>query len=137
MDNKKQQIQSRVTIDLRYYNNIRDKAKLADTLKEEIETLKVKHDKEINKLKEEGKIAVMVETPFGRLLGGKPHLVEVCGLDKVRSEFEDAIINEEVNKANEKLIKELAESKTRISDLEAEVERLKGRSLIKRITNKF
>lgn len=128
---------SRVTIDLSYYNSIRDKAKSADVLKEEIEALKKKHQDEIHQLKEEGKIAVMVETPFGRLFGGKPHVLEVVGLDKVRPQFEEAIINEEVGKANEKLIKELAESKTKVSDLEAEIERLKGRSLWERITNKF
>lgn len=128
---------SRVTIDLSYYNSIRDKAKSADVLKEEIEALKKKHQDEIRQLKEEGKIAVMVETPFGRLFGGKPHVLEVVGLDKVRQQFEEAIINEEVGKANEKLIKELAESKTKVSDLEAEIERLKGRSLWERITNKF
>ena len=128
---------SRVTIDLSYYNSIRDKAKSADVLKEEIEALKKKHQDEIRQLKEEGKIAVMVETPFGRLFGGKHHVLEVVGLDKVRPQFEEAIINEEVGKANEKLIKELAESKTKVSDLEAEIERLKGRSLWERITNKF
>ena len=128
---------SRVTIDLNYYNSIRDKAKQVDVLNQEIAALKKKHQEEIQGLKEDGKIAVMVQSPMGRLFGLKPDVLEIVGLDKVRPQFEEAIINEEVGKANVKLIKELAENKTKISDLEDEIKRLKGRSLWKRIRNKF
>ena len=55
---------NKVTIELDEYNEVRDKAKEACRLEEEIEELKKKHDAEIHQLKEEGKIAVMVQSPF-------------------------------------------------------------------------
>ena len=126
-----------VTIELHKYNAVRDRAKEADSLETEIVELKKKHDDEIHQLKEEGKIAVMVQSPFGRLFGGKPHILEIVGLDKVRSEIEQHIIDDEVAKANSKLIKELAESKAKVSDLEAKIEYLQNRSLWQRIRNIF
>lgn len=126
-----------VTIELYKYNEVRDRAKEADRLETEIVELKKKHDDEIHQLKEEGKIAVMVQSPFGRLFGGKPHILEIVGLDKVRSEIEQHIIDGEVAKANSKLIKELAESKAKVSDLEAKIEYLQNRSLWQRIRNVF
>ena len=126
-----------VTIELYKYNEVRDRAKEACRHEEEIEELKKKHDAEIHQLKEEGKIAVMVESPFGRLFGGKPQILEIVGLDKVRSEIEQHIIDDEVEKASSKLTKELAESKAKVSDLEAEIEYLQNRSLWQRIRNIF
>ena len=120
---------SRVTIDLSYYNSIRDKANRVDALEKEIQDLKKKHDEEIHQLKDEGKIAVMVESPLGRLFGCKPHLLEVVGLEKVRPQMQEAIIQEEVSKQYEETLKELANT-------QAEVERLKGRGLWARIRNK-
>lgn len=127
---------SKVILEVSEYKELLEKAREVEESKQEIIDLKQRHDKEINELMEEGKIAVMVESPFGRLFGGKPHVLKVVGLDKVRPQFEEAIVNEEVSKANAKLIKELAEAQTKASDLEAEVERLKGRGLIARILNK-
>lgn len=126
-----------VTIELHKYNAVRDRAKEADRLEGEIIELKKKHEDEIRQLKEEGKIAVMVQSPFGRLFGGNPHILEIVGLDKVRSEIEQHIIDDEVAKANSKLIKELAESKAKVSDLEAKIEYLQNRSLWQRIRNIF
>ena len=79
----------------------------------------------------------MVQSPLGRLFGCKPTILEIVGLDKVRSEIEQHIIDDEVAKANAKLIKELAESKATVSDLKAEIEFLKERSLWQRIRNIF
>ena len=126
-----------VTIELHKYNAVRDRAKEADRLETEIEELKKKHDDEIHQLKEEGKIAVMVESPFGRIFGGKPQIFEIVGLDKVRSQIEQHIIDDEVEKAKSKLVKELAESKAKVSDLEAKIEYLQNRSLWQRIRNIF
>lgn len=126
-----------VTIELHKYDAVRERAKEADRLETEIVELKKKHEDEIHQLKEEGKIAVMVQSPFGRLFGGKPHILEIVGLDKVRSEIEQHIIDDEVAKANSKLIKELAESKAKVSDLEAKIEYLQNRSLWQRIRNIF
>ena len=135
--NEIEEVMEEVTIGLHKYNAVRDRAKEADRLETEIEELKNKHDDEIHQLKEEGKIAVMVESPFGRLFGGKPHILEIVGLDKVRSEIEQHIIDCEVEKANSKLIKELAESNAKVSDLEAKIEYLQNRSLWQRIRNVF
>lgn len=133
-----------VTIELHKYNAVRDRAKEADRLEGEIEELKKKHDAEIHQLKEEGKIAVMVQSPFGRVFGGKPQILEIVGLDKVRSEIEQHIIDDEVAKATSKLIKELAEAranvsdlKANVSDLKAKIEYLQNRSLWKKIVNVF
>lgn len=128
---------SEVTIELSHYNYLRDKSKEAENLRNEIEKLKEKHESEIHQLKEEGKVAVMVQSPLGRLFGCKPTILEIVGLDKVRSEIEQHIIDDEVAKANAKLIKELAESKATVSDLKAEIEFLKERSLWQRIRNIF
>ena len=119
---------SKVTIDLFEYNELRDAAKELDQTKAKMAEAQKAHENEIHQLKEEGKIAVMVESPFGRLFGGKPHVLEIVGLDKVRPQFEEAIINEEVGKANDKLIKELAEANTKISDLKEELESIKSRN---------
>lgn len=126
-----------VTIRLCSYNELRDRAEEACRLEEEIEELKKKHDAEIHQLKEEGKIAVMVQSPFGRIFGGKPQILEIVGLDKVRSEIEQHIIDDEVEKAESRLIKELAEARVKVSDLEAEIEYLQNRSLWQRIVNVF
>jgi len=126
-----------VTIELQKYNAVRDRAKEADRLETEIEELKKKHEDEIHQLKEKGKIAVMVESPFGRVFGGKPHILEIVGLDKVRSEIEQHIIDNEVEKAKSKLINELAEANAKVSDLEAKIEYLQNRSLWQRIVNVF
>ena len=128
---------SKVTIELSEYNELRDAAKELDQTKAKMAEAQKRHEDEIHQLKEEGKIVVMVESPLGRLFGGKPHVLEIVGLDKVRPQFEEAIIDAEVTKANEKLIKELAETKTRVSDLEAENERLKSLNLWQRIRNIF
>lgn len=132
-----EEVMEEVTIGLCSYNKLRDRAKEADRLEGEIEELKKKHEDEIHQLKEKGKIAVMVESPLGRVLGGKPHFLEIVGLDKVRSEIEQHIIDGEVAKAKSKLIKELAESKAKVSDLEAKIEYLQNRSLWQRIVNVF
>lgn len=128
---------NKVTIELDEFNEIRDGAKEAIRLEEKIVELKKKHEDEIRQLKEEGKIAVMVQSPFGSLFGDKPHILEIVGLDKVRSEIEQHIIDGEVAKAKSKLIKELAESKAKVSDLEAKIEYLQNRSLWQRIVNVF
>ena len=128
---------SKVTIELSEYNSLRDQACEVESIKQEMANAQKRHEDEIHQLKEEGKIVVMVESPLGRLFGGKPIIREIVGLDKVRPQFEEAIINEEVSKANEKLIKELAEAQTKASDLDDEIERLKGRSLWQRICDIF
>lgn len=128
---------SKVTIELSEYNALRDASKELEQANKNLEEANKAHAKEIQQLKEEGKIAVMVESPFGRLFGGKPHIVEIVGIEKVRSQIEEHIIDEEVKKANATLIKELAEAKTKISDLKEDIEQLKGRSLWQRIRNKF
>ena len=126
-----------VTISLHEYNELRDQAKQVESIKKEMEEAQKHHEDEIHQLKEEGKIVVMVESPLGRLFGGKPHVLEIVGLDKVRPQFEEAIINEEVGKANAKLIDELAKARTELSDLEEKLERVKNRCLWERICNKF
>ncbi len=114
-----------VTIELSHYNDLRDKAKEAEKLQKEIEQLKEKHEQEIEQLVKEGKVAVMVQSPFGRLFGLKPTLIEIVNMDEVRSEIEQHIIDDEVAKANAKLIKELSECKSKLSDCKAYIEYLK------------
>ena len=128
---------SKVTIELSEYNELRDAAKELDQTKAKMVEVQKAHENEIHQLKEEGKIVVMVQSPFGRLFGGKPHVLEIVGLDKVRPQFEEAIINEEVGKANGKLIKELAEVNTKISDLKEELESIKSRNFWQRLRNLF
>lgn len=128
---------SKVTIELSEYNELRDAAKELDQTKAKMEEAQKAHENEIHELKEEGKIAVMVESPLGRLFGCKPFIKEIVGLDKVRSQIEEAIISEEVGKANSKLIKELAEANTKISDLEEELESIKSRNFWQRLRNLF
>ncbi|MBQ8969230.1 MAG: hypothetical protein IJ064_05820 [Bacteroidaceae bacterium] len=126
----------KVKIELSEYNALRDASKETESLKKQLADEKKRHAQEIHELADGGMIAVMVESPFGNLFGGKPAVREVVNLDKVRPQIEEAIINKAVSEANGKPIKELAEAKTRISDLENEVERLKNRSLWDRIKNK-
>ncbi len=128
---------SEVTIQLSHYNDLRDKAKEAEKLQKEIEQLKEKHQNEIHQLKEEGKIAVMVQTPLGRLFGCKPTLIEVVNMDDVRSQIEQKIIDDEAAKVNAKLIKELSECKSKLSDCKAYIEYLKERNIWQRIRNIF
>ena len=128
---------SKVTIELSEYNELRDMAKEAVKLQKEIEQLKEKHEKEIHQLKDEGQIAVMVESPIGRLFGVKPTIIEIVGLDKVRSEIEQKIIDDEATKVNAKVIKELADREAKLSELESYIEQLKGRNIWQRIRNFF
>lgn len=126
-----------VTIELSKYNAVRDRAKEADNLENEIKQLKEKHEQEIEQLVKEGKVAVMMKSSFGRLLGFKPTIIEIVNMDDVRSEIEQHIIDDEVAKAKAKLIKELAECKSKLSDSKAYIEYLKERNIWQRIRNNF
>lgn len=126
-----------VTIELSKYNAVRDRAKEADNLENEIKQLKEKHEQEIEQLVKEGKVAVMVQSPFGRLFGLKPTLIEIVNMNEVRSQIEQKIIDDEAAKVNAKVIKELAECKSKLSDCKAYIEYLKERNIWQRIRNIF
>ena len=126
-----------VTIELSKYNAVRDRAKKADNLENEIKQLKEKHEQEIEQLVKEGKVAVMVQSPLGRLFGLKPTLIEIVNMDDVRSQIEQKIIDDEAAKVNAKVIKELAECKSKLSDNKAYIEWLKERNIWQRIRNIF
>ena len=126
-----------VTIELSKYNAVRDRAKEADNLENEIKQLKEKHEQEIEQLVKEGKVAVMVQSPLGRLFGLKPTLIEIVNIDDVRSQIEQKIIDDEAAKVNAKVIKELAECKSKLSDNKAYIEWLKERNIWQRIRNIF
>ncbi|SDO13404.1 hypothetical protein SAMN04487900_11095 [Prevotella communis] len=126
-----------VTIELSHYNDLRDKAKEAEKLQKEIEQLKEKHQNEIEQLVKEGKVAVMVQSEIRRMFGLKPTLIEIVNMDEVRSEIEQKIIDDEAAKVNAKVIKELAECKSKLSDNKAYIEWLKERNIWQRIRNIF
>jgi len=137
MYNEIEIIMREVTIELSHYNDLRDKAKEAEKLHKENEQLKEKHEQEIEQLVKEGKVAVMVQSPLGRLFGLKPTLIEIVNMDEVRSEIEQKIIDDEAAKVNAKVIKELAECKSKLSDCKAYIEYLKERNIWQRIRNIF
>lgn len=121
---------SKVIVELSEYNDLRDRYK---TKCEEVKKLK----EDLHQLKEEGKVAVMVQSPLGRLFGPEPTIIEIVGMDEVRSKIEQKIIDDEAAKVNSKLIKELAEAKAKLSDSKDYIEYLQNRSLWQRIRNIF
>lgn len=121
---------SKAIVELSEYNDLRDRYK---NKCEEVKKLQ----NDLHQLVEEGKVAVMVQSPFGRLFGLKPTLIEIVGMEKVRSQIEQKIIDDEAAKVNAKVIKELAECKSKLSDNKAYIEWLKERNIWQRIRNIF
>ena len=121
---------SKAIVELSEYNDLRDRYKAKC---EEVKELQ----NNLNQLVKEGKVAVMVQSPFCRLFGLKPTLIEVVNMDDVRSQIEQKIIDDEAAKVNAKVIKELAECKSKLSNNKAYIEWLKERNIWQRIRNIF
>ena len=142
-----------VRLDLVQYddlnNRIRTKTERINALEQELSKLKEDHEAEIDKLVKEGKVRVVTKTRpfsfFAILEGHAEPSVSYKGFDEIKAEveehFKQGLFNEELEKEKQNqlngLVKQIAEKDTAISDLKAEIERLKSRSLWERIMNKF
>ena len=141
-----------VRMDLSHYDDlqsrIRAKADRVNALEQEIEKLKNDHEQEIESLTKLGKVKV-VSKPYNMFKylfrDDKPPVEEYKGFDEIKAEveehFKQGLFNEELEKEKQNPldspVKQIAEKDTAISDLKAEIERLKSRSLWERIMNKF
>lgn len=145
---------SKVELELATYDalqhNISAKAARIDALEKQLQMMKDAHEAEIVKLVEQGKVRVVEKyiTPISTLFWflNKEENVEpkYKGFDDVKQEvyehFKQCIFKEELEKQKqeqlESVFKQLQDKEETISGLKAEIERLKGRTLLERIRNK-
>lgn len=139
-----------VRLDLKSYNELKSsnlaKAERIDALEHELERVKSNHEEELDALAKEGKVRI-VEKPFAsvfELITRRKQRVRYKGFNDVKLEveehFKQGLFDRELEKQKQEelanLIRQNAERDARISDLEAEIKRIKSRSLWERIKNK-
>lgn len=138
-----------VRLELERYDGLKRmnqcKAQRIDALEQELEKVKNDHEEELDKLAKEGKVRIIerLHGVYSYFFSKEPS-VKYKGFDDVKEEveehFKQGLFNEELEKQKQGqlkgLLKRNAEKDIKISDLKAEIERLKSRSLWERIRNK-
>lgn len=132
-----------VRLTLEKYDALQERIKKLETVLTEV---KRAHEAELDKLTREGKIRV-VKKPFASFLEAltsQKCSITYKGFDdiqeEVRQHFKRGLFNDELAKAKQNLLdeltKQITDKDTTISNLQAEIQRLRSRSLVERIRNK-
>ena len=127
---------NKVVLDLQKYEELKSSRFKAEKKAKVLE-------EQLKELTESGKVAVVtrLRTPFDFLIKKGPEIVEVQGFDSIKDEvtehFKKGLFDEQISKSLGDRLNQLKEQEREISDLKAEIRKLKSRTLWERITNKF